>query len=72
MVKENEIVAASNKKELIIDKISELVLFLNNMQEMYIKDIKFTDHNRLLDLLYHADYESKHIDLTEKKHNFYI
>jgi hypothetical protein len=39
---------------------------------MYIKDIKYTDHDRLLDLLYHADYESKNIDLTEKKHNFYI
>jgi len=66
MEHENSKRAAVKKKEVIISKIEEIVLFLNMVKTMYIKDIKFEDHERLLELLYLSDYERKNIDLTEK------
>ena len=72
MVSENSKRAAVKKKEVIISKIEEICLFLNQVKTMYIKDIKFADHERLLGLLYFADYERGNIDLTERQHNFLI
>jgi hypothetical protein len=64
--------ANTNKKEIIIQKIEDIVLFLNKMKGLYIKDIRFEDHERYLKMCYFVDEESKNIDVTEKKHNFYI
>ena len=72
MEHENAKRAAVKKKEVIISKIEEIVLFLNQVKTMYIKDIKFEDHERLLELLYLSDHERRNIDLTEKQHNFLI
>jgi hypothetical protein len=69
---ENAKVATIFRRETIITKVEEVVLFLNKMKNLYIRDIKFEDHERFLELCYKIDYESKQIDVTEKKHNYYI
>jgi len=65
-------VATIAKRETIIQKVEDIVLFLNKMKSLYIRDIRFEDHDRFLQLCYRVDYESRQIDVTEKKHNFYI
>lgn len=64
--------AKDKKKEAIIQNIENVTLFLNEMKEIYIKDIFYEDHKRFLKLLYHIASERTQIDLTEKKHNYYI
>lgn len=42
------------------------------MKGMYTRQIFYEDHQRFLKLLYFLENEKSQIDLTEKKHNFYI
>lgn len=69
---ENAKVATTFKRETIVQKVEDIVLFMNKMKSLYIRDIKYEDHERFLSLCYAIDSESKQIVLTEKKHNFYI
>jgi hypothetical protein len=64
--------AKDKKKEAIIQNIENVTLFMNQMKDIYIKDIFYGDHKRFLKLLYYIESERVQIDLTEKKHNFYI
>lgn len=45
--------AKDKKKEAIIQNIENVTLFMNEMKEIYIKDIFYEDHKRFLRLLYH-------------------
>lgn len=42
------------------------------MKNMYEKDIFYDGHDRFLKLLYFIEIEKNHVDLTERRHNFYI
>jgi hypothetical protein len=64
--------AKDKKKEAIIQNIENVTLFMNQMKDIYIKGIYYGDHKRFLKLLYLIENERAQIDLTEKKHDFYI
>ena len=42
------------------------------MKSMYVKDVFYEDHDRLLKLLYFIEHERASIDLSEKRHNNYV
>lgn len=60
------------KKESIIESIEAVMQFMSNMKSMYANNVFYQDHNRYLKLLYYIDSERQQIDLTEKRHNYYI
>ena len=72
MTQENVKRAQTKKKEAIIANIELIVLYLTNMQGMYVRDVFYEDHARFLKLLYHIEHERAQIDLTEKRHNKYV
>jgi hypothetical protein len=45
---------------------------MQKMKRIYANNVYYEDHTRFLKLLYFIEYERKHIDLTEKRHNYYI
>lgn len=49
--------AQNKKKEAIIQNIENVTLFLNEMKDIYIKDIFYEDHKRFLKLLYYISSE---------------
>jgi len=49
--------AKSTKKETIIDKIEEIILFMAKMKNIYEKDIFYDGHDRFLKLLYFIEIE---------------
>lgn len=60
------------KKESIIESIEAVTLFMTKMKGMYADNVFYQDHNRFLKLLYYVESEKQQIDLTEKRHNYYI
>jgi len=60
------------KKESIIESIEGILLFMTKMKDMYANDVFYQDHNRFIKLLYFIESERQQIDLTEKRHNYYI
>ena len=70
--KENEQLAKILKRETIIEKIEEVQFFLKNMKKMYTRQIFYGGHQRFMKMLYFIENEKGQIDMTEKKHNFYI
>jgi hypothetical protein len=72
MVQETAKRAKDSKKEAIIECIESIVLNMQKMKGLYADSIFYEDHNRFLKLLYYIEAERLQIDLTEKKHNYYI
>jgi len=64
--------AQEQKRETIIEKIEEIQFYLKEMKRMYTKEIYYEGHQRFMKLMYFVEFEKNEIDLTEKKHNFYV
>jgi hypothetical protein len=56
--------AKDTKKEAIIQNIENVTLFMNQMKDIYVRDIFYEDHKRFLKLLYFIASERMSIDLT--------